>query len=149
MKSGLVVRLISTALLLTALPVLGSDAPALAAPAPQAPLPPQPPSSPPPGVVKHPKFATSIALVAAAAAEALAAAPMSVSALASAYPDVRAYFDTGLLRLDAQGRLEVYIRVGEITQAGAYSPRGPSTPATRARTRSSCSAAEAPPTTAR
>ena len=116
MKRGLVVRLISATLLLTVLPVLDGEDPAQAAPRAQSPLPPQPPPAPPPPPVKHPKFTTSIALAAAAVSDASVAATMGVDALASAYPEVQAYFDTGLLRLDSRERLQVYIRVESVTQ---------------------------------
>ena len=118
MKRGLAVRLIATALLIAALPALGSDEPALAAPAlqSQVPLPPQPPPTPPAPPVKHSKFATSIALAAAAAPGASFVAPMGVDPVASANPELLAYFDTGLLRLDGRGRLQVYVRVESVTQ---------------------------------
>ena len=77
---------------------------------------PQAPATPPEPFTKHPKFSTSVAMVAEAVAHVPPSAPVTTNALASYSPSTLAYFDTGLLRLDEAGRLQVYIRVSELTQ---------------------------------
>ena len=98
-----------------ALTVVLSGAVSAADPPPDRPgLETQVPPSPPEPQAKPLKFSTTIAkLVEAgdAVPEGVAVTEESVSA---ASPGIEAYFNAGLLRLDAAGRVQVYIRVSRV-----------------------------------
>ena len=72
---------------------------------------PSPPERPPPPPHKHPKFASSIVEFLEATRRLPEGQPATNDNVSTAHPPAGALLKTGLLRLDSQGRVQVYIRV--------------------------------------
>ena len=60
---------------------------------------------------KHSKFSSTIAQLVEASQRIPKGVPVTNTAISDAEPSIEAYLTSGLLRLDDQGRVEVYIRV--------------------------------------
>ena len=66
---------------------------------------------------KHPKFGSSIAQLAEAGHNLSSGVPMNPENISKVWPGVQAYLKAGLLRLDQQGRVQVYINASQLDES--------------------------------
>ena len=72
---------------------------------------PQAPADPPPAPSKHPKLSSIVSLVEEAAVSVAEGEPLTTANLYGARPELQAYLTAGLIALDYQGRIQVYLHL--------------------------------------